>query len=165
MDFFLRNMLGLFYGRVYYNILNWYKLTSILPGFKYNRSFMETMMGTQHQLADEIADRIKPPGFNEKFSSKIRRTVTGFKFLWYHLTIQSMVDRFLVYFHKVYDGYRQRDYSKLPADAIYADYQELERVLLRQWHAPIINDYLCMVHFGLLKLLTGKWLSHLGDSL
>ena len=59
MDDFLANMLGVFYGRVYYNILNWYKLTSILPGYKYNRSFMETMMGTQHQMQDEIAERVK----------------------------------------------------------------------------------------------------------
>jgi len=40
MDYFLRNMLGIFYGRVYYNLLNWYKLTSILPGFKHNRGFI-----------------------------------------------------------------------------------------------------------------------------
>jgi pyruvate,water dikinase len=39
MDFVLQNMLGLFYGRVYYNLLNWYKLTSILPGYKFNKNF------------------------------------------------------------------------------------------------------------------------------
>ncbi len=63
MDFFLRNMLGLFYGRVYYNLLNWYKLTSILPGFKYNREFMETMMGTSQGLADENRGPNQTPGF------------------------------------------------------------------------------------------------------
>lgn len=159
MDYFLRNMLGLFYGRVYYNLLNWYKLTSILPGFKYNRSFMETMMGTSTGLADEIADRIKPPGFEEKFSSKIRRFVTGLKFLYFHFTIQSVVDRFMKYFHPVYDSYRRRDYSRMTSHEIYELYQELERKLLREWKAPIINDYLCMVHFGLLKKLTSAWFS------
>ncbi len=165
MDFFLRNMLGIFHGRIYYNILNWYKLTSILPGFKYNRSFMETMMGTSHSLSDEIADRIKPPGFQEKFSSKIRRLITGLKFLYFHFTIQSMVDRFLKYFHETYDQYRHRNYSRTPADQIYSDYQELEQKLLMEWKAPIINDFLCMVHFGILKKLTSKWLSHLGPSI
>jgi phosphohistidine swiveling domain-containing protein len=165
MDYFLRNMLGMFYGRVFYNILNWYKLTSILPGFKYNRSFMETMMGTQHSLADEIADRIKPPGFSETLSSKVMRTISGLKFLWFHFTIQSMVDNFLEYFHEEYSKYRHINYSQLPADEIWALYQEVEQKMLMRWHAPIVNDYLCMVHFGILKKLTSQWLSHLGDAL
>lgn len=163
MDYFLRNMLGIFYGRIYYNLLNWYKLTSILPGFKYNRSFMETMMGTQHSLADEIADRIKPPGFHETSASKVRRTISGIKFLYFHFTIQSLVDGFLKYFHEVYSKYRHLDYSRMPADEIQKYYQEVENKLLLEWKAPIVNDYLCMVHFGLLKKLTSKWLSHLGD--
>jgi pyruvate,water dikinase len=41
------NMLGLIQGRVYYNLLNWYRLISLMPGFSYNRSFMEQMMGLQ----------------------------------------------------------------------------------------------------------------------
>jgi len=165
MEPFLKNMLGSIHGRVFYNILNWYKLTSILPGFKYNRAFMETMMGTPHQLADEIADRIKPPGFQEELPAKIRRLVTGGKFFYFHLTAQKLVDDFLAYFYRVYDEFRARDYSRMPADAIYEDYKELEERLLRQWKAPIINDYLCMVHFGVLKKLTGSWLGHLGDGL
>lgn len=165
MDYYLRNMLGIFYGRIYYNLLNWYKLTSILPGFKYNRSFMETMMGTRHSLADEIADRIKPPGFHETTASKIRRTISGLKFFYFHLTIQSMVDRFLKYFHQVYDKYRHIDYSRLPADEIQALYQEIENQALLEWKAPIVNDYLCMIHFGILKKLTGLWLANLSDTL
>lgn len=165
MDFFLRNMLGLFYGRVYYNLLNWYKLTSILPGFKYNREFMETMMGTSQSLADEIADRIKPPGFEEKFSSRIRRFITGLKFLYFHYTIQSVVDKFHLYFYPIYDRFRAKNYARMPANEIFDDYQELERVLLREWKAPIINDYLCMVHFGVFKKLTALWLGQLGPSI
>ena len=29
-----RNMLGLVRGRVYYNLLNWYRLLALLPGFR-----------------------------------------------------------------------------------------------------------------------------------
>lgn len=165
MDFFLKNMLGLFYGRVYYNLLNWYKLTSILPGFKYNRSFMETMMGTNKELEDEIADRIKPPGFQESLASKVRRAVTGFKFGYYHFTIQYQVNKFMRHFYDAYEKYRKLDYQRMPADEILQNYQKLERELLREWKAPIINDFLCMVHFGLLKKLTGQWLAQSGGSL
>lgn len=165
MDSFLRNMLGLFYGRVFYNILNWYKLTSILPGFKHNRAFMETMMGTPHALSDEIADRIKPPGFAEQWSSKVRRWITGAKFAYFHFAIQGIVDRFIAYFHSVYQEYRRRDYSRMPTDEIVRHYHELEEKLLFEWKAPIINDYLCMVHFGLLKKLASTWLASLGPSI
>lgn len=162
MDFFLKNMLGLFYGRVYYNLLNWYKLTSILPGYKFNRSFMETMMGTNEALADEIAERVRPPSFNDTLGAKFRKILTGFKFFWFHLTIQSMVDKFLHDFHIVWDRYRAKDYDAMPSDEIYEEYKKLEMEMLWQWHAPIINDFLCMVHFGIFKKLTDNWLGHLG---
>ncbi len=164
MDYFLKNMLGLFYGRVYYNLLNWYKLTSILPGYKYNRSFMETMMGTNEALQDEIAERVKPPEFHHGPMSQIRSMITGAKFFYFHLTIQTVVDDFLKEFHQVYNKFRKVDYNRLSADQIYEYYQKLEKEMLWKWHAPIINDYLCMVHYGLFKKLTSNWLSHLGDS-
>ena len=103
MDYFLKNMLGLFYGRVYYNLLNWYELTSILPGYKYNRSFMETMMGTNKSLEAEIADRIRPP----VSLSKVTKIFTGIKFLYYHFVIQKNIDQFLQYFQDVYEKYRK----------------------------------------------------------
>ena len=164
MNFFLKDMLGLFYGRVYYNLLNWYKLTSILPGYKYNRKFMETMMGTHHTLADEIAERVRPPAYQKTFMAKVRKVFTGGKFLWYHFTIQSFVDNFLKYFYSVYNVYRRTDYAQMDANSIYADYQDLEQKLLWKWHAPIINDFLCMVHFGIFRGITQKWLSKLGDN-
>ncbi|MBC7714324.1 MAG: phosphoenolpyruvate synthase [Rhizobacter sp.] len=164
MDYFLKNMLGLFYGRVYYNLLNWYKLTSILPGYKYNRAFMETMMGTNEALQDEIAERVKPPEFHQGAGAKLRSIITGCKFLYFHFNIQYVVDSFLHEFHIVYNKFRRIDYSRLSADKIYEHYQALEREMLWQWHAPIINDFLCMVHYGIFQKLTRKWLGHLGES-
>ena len=164
MDQYLSHMLGLFHGRVYYNLLNWYKLTSILPGYKYNRSFMETMMGTQHSLEDEIADRVRAPAFQDTLSAKFKKVLTGFKFFYFHLNIQNIVDNFLEHFYEVYNVFRHRDYSEMEAHRIWADYRELEHRLLWHWKAPIINDFLCMVHYGIFKKLTTKWLSHLGDT-
>lgn len=164
MDRYLNNMLGLFYGRVYYNLLNWYKLVSILPGYKNNRSFMETMMGTNEAIQDEVAERVKPSDFQNGLGAIIRHFITGMKFFYFHLTIQSLVDKFQKDFHIVYDKFRKIDYSKLSADKTYEHFQHLEDQILRKWHAPIINDTLCMVHYGTFKKLTSKWLSHLGDS-
>ncbi|HEU4451724.1 MAG TPA: PEP/pyruvate-binding domain-containing protein, partial [Longimicrobium sp.] len=46
------NMLGLVRGRVYYNLLNWYRTLALLPGYAVNRSFMERMMGVREKLSD-----------------------------------------------------------------------------------------------------------------
>ena len=46
-----RNMLGLIRGRIYYNLLNWYRLLALLPGFRINRRFMEQMMGVKEAIA------------------------------------------------------------------------------------------------------------------
>lgn len=164
MDHFLKDMLGLFYGRVYYNLLNWYKLTSILPGYKYNRGFMETMMGTDEALQDEIAEKVKPPSFHHTFGATFRRFLVGFKFLYFHFRIQTVVDDFLSYFYKHYDKFKKINFDHMPADQVYSHYQELERKMLWKWHAPIINDFLTMVHYGIFKKLTEKWLGHLGES-
>jgi len=162
MDIFLRKMLGIFYGRVFYNILNWYKLTSILPGYKHNRSFMETMMGTKHQLGDEIAERVKMD-YGTTLLSRFRRFVSGLKFFYFHLTAQRMVDSFLAYFKEHYDTYRKLDYEHMSASEIYEHFSAVEVLLLNEWKAPIINDYLTMVHFGVLRKLSEKWLSSLGS--
>ncbi|HXF64803.1 MAG TPA: PEP/pyruvate-binding domain-containing protein, partial [Caldilineaceae bacterium] len=47
------NLIGLVRGRIYYNLLNWYRVLALLPGFRANRRFMEQMMGVKEPLPDE----------------------------------------------------------------------------------------------------------------
>lgn len=165
MDDYLAYMLGSLHGRVYYNLYNWYKLVGILPGFKQNREFMETMMGVSEELAEEIANRIQPhPSWNT-WKGKLRKIGTGFKFIYYHFTIQSLVDKFLKDFDQEYQKYRTKDYSRLSSDQILRVYLDLEQRMFKRWKAPIINDFLCMVHFGLLRKLTKNWLSDLDPNI
>jgi pyruvate,water dikinase len=165
MEHNLRNMLGLIHGRVYYNLLNWYRLLTIVPGFKQNRSFMETMMGVRESLADEVAARCMPPSPRHPTWRRVLRFVSGIKLFYYHATAQRLVDRFLQYFHAVYDEFRRIDYARMPADRIYEHFRGLEDRLLRRWHAPIVNDMLCMIHFGVVKKLCAKWFPAEGASL
>jgi pyruvate,water dikinase len=161
MNSYLSHMLGCIQGRVYYNLYNWYKLVGVLPGFRHNRQFMETMMGVSESLSPEIADRIEPhPSWNT-FRGKLRKVIVGLKFLLFHYRAQAIVDQFLRKFHVGYLKYRQQDYTRLTSDRILQIYLDMERTMISQWKAPIINDFLCMVHFGLLKMLTERWLSDL----
>ncbi|WII72864.1 phosphoenolpyruvate synthase [Bdellovibrio sp. 22V] len=165
MDSYLGYMLGSLNGRVYYNLFNWYKLVGVLPGFKQNREFMETMMGVSEALSDEIANRIKPHPSWDTFSGRIRKMITGFNFIKYHFTIQSVVDDFLQTFHRDYDKYRAMPLKRMRGDQLIRVYMELERNMLGRWKAPIINDFLCMVHFGLLRKLTTTWLKELDSTI
>ncbi|RYD44339.1 MAG: phosphoenolpyruvate synthase, partial [Verrucomicrobiaceae bacterium] len=51
-------MLGLIRGRVYYNLVSWYRVLALLPGFQLNRGFMEQMMGVREPMPDEIVQKI-----------------------------------------------------------------------------------------------------------
>ena len=53
-------MLGLIRGRLYYNLLNWYRVLALLPGFAMNRRFMEQMMGVREGLPEALAARSRP---------------------------------------------------------------------------------------------------------
>lgn len=157
MDSYLSYMLGSINGRVFYNLFNWYKLVGVLPGFKSNKEFMETMMGVSEGLTSEIEERTKSHPSWGTFRGKLRTFVTGFNFLKYHFIIQSVVDDFLVTFHKDYDRFKRMPLSRMRGDELIQVYQEVERNMLGRWKAPIINDFLCMVHFGLLRKLTLTW--------
>ena len=165
MDHYLRNMLGNINGRVFYNLYNWYKLVGVLPGFSKNREFMETMMGVREALSGEIEERVRPHPSWDTFRGKLRRVRTGYVFLYYHFTIQKVVDAFLTTFHERYERYRRLPFSQMSSDELFALYVEMDRVFIANWKAPIINDFLCMVHFGLLKKLTGAWLAEVDENL
>ncbi|MES2964204.1 MAG: PEP/pyruvate-binding domain-containing protein, partial [Bdellovibrionota bacterium] len=146
-----RNMLGLIRGRVYYNLINWYKLVLMLPGSSSNKGFMETMMGVKQGLKPEVMalfEFIKnPPKYS--FFSKISLTILT---IGRFARINSIVGDFQAHFVKIYDVARKKDYTKLSLTEQVEEYTMLEEQLLMRWHAPIINDYLCMVFFGLLKI-------------
>ncbi len=165
MESYLGNMLGCIDGRVYYNLYNWYKLVGILPGFRRNREFMETMMGVKEQLSPEIADRIQPHPSWRTPIGRLRRLRTGLSFLLDHFRIQGMVDEFLARFQREYAEFRGRDYDRMPSDRIFEAYLEMDRAMLGHWKAPIVNDFLTMVHFGLFRKLTAAWLADLDPNI
>ncbi|NCN26600.1 phosphoenolpyruvate synthase [bacterium] len=165
MEYYLRNMLGCIHGRVYYNLYNWYKLIGVLPGFKQNREFMETMMGVSEALTQEIEERISPHKSWYTPLGKLRKIRVGVNFLLYHFRIQGIVDSFLSDFKREYERFRKIDYHRLSSDQILLHFHDMERLMMKRWKAPIINDFLCMVHFGLLKKLTEKWLSSVDSNI
>lgn len=157
-----RNMLTLINGRIYYNLINWYKLVMMLPGSSTNAGFMETMMGVKQNLKPELGklfDFVKnPPAYS--FSHKMKLI---FKTLFQFIKIDSTIQKFTKDFNIVYESHRKVNFETWSLQRQNEFYQFLQSDILKKWKAPIINDYLCMIFFGLLKKLTEKWIGNSGD--
>ncbi len=152
----LENMLGLIQGRVYYNLLNWYRLVSLMPGFKYNKRFMEQMMGLQ--VVKDFNVEKGSSGKLEKYFIQLPRLLkVGCKMILAHLQLQKKIAEFQKNFAKVYNYYVGLDYSKMTPPEMLDVYRQLEKEILWKWKAPITNDFEAMIFYGLLKNLTIKW--------
>jgi len=150
------NMLGLIQGRVYYNLLNWYRLVSLMPGFKYNKRFMEQMMGLQ--VIKDFEVEKKPSGRFEKYFIQLPRLIkVGAQMILAHMQLQRKIEEFHTNFRKIYAHYSELDYSRLAPHEMLNVYKTLEKKVLWKWKAPITNDFEAMIFYGLLKNLTVKW--------
>lgn len=150
------NMLGLFRGRVYYNLRNWYRLIKLFPGYQYNARYMESMMGLKEPL--ELDDVTAKPSFWRKwfveFPSLLK--LLG-RSLWNFMRLQRRVEQFQADFRRHYEVWDEMDFAKLSPPEALRLYQEMERALLWNWKAPIINDFYVMIYYGLLKKLCESW--------
>ncbi|MDZ4758780.1 MAG: PEP/pyruvate-binding domain-containing protein [Bacteroidota bacterium] len=143
------NMLGHIYGRVYYNLNNWYNALALLPGFSINAKFMEKMMGVKESFNTEEPKRA---GLRDYMD-----VLRAIRFVLYNLfTVDKQRREFLEHFNKVITTYKQIDFSQRRPDELMNDYLEFEDTLVKKWKAPLTNDFFCMIYFGLLQKLVVK---------
>ncbi|HET9326665.1 MAG TPA: PEP/pyruvate-binding domain-containing protein [Candidatus Eisenbacteria bacterium] len=148
------NMLGLVRGRVYYNLLNWYRTLALLPGFQFNRSFMERMMGVREALEDPPP----PPSAGNRLRDLASLTRMILRMVREAGKLQREVPAFHARVESAIGPLRHADVSAWPAAEALALYHQLERRLLEQWRPPLVNDFFAMVFFGVLSRLTERWL-------
>jgi phosphohistidine swiveling domain-containing protein len=150
------NMLGLIHGRVYYNLLNWYKLVSLMPGFSYNKRFMEQMMGLQVTKEFDLGEERRSRW--EKYFVQLPKLMkVGTKMLVSHFSLRRRIEKFHKHFDSVNARYSKMDYENMTPTQILNVYNALEDEVLWEWKAPILNDFEAMIFYGLLKRLTVKW--------
>jgi len=149
-------MLGLVRGRVYYNLFNWYRLVAVLPGYAFNRKFMEQMMGVRESLAEESAQPLEQPTTGDRLRDALRFVATLWGLLLAFLGIRRRVRLF---YQRIADslGPQRPDLSRLRPDELVAYYRQLESRLLLHWDAPIVNDFATMFFHGLLRRLVTAW--------
>lgn len=152
------NMLGRVDGRVYYNLVNWYRALALLPGFSLNRAYMETMMGVATPMPDEVTSAIGPTpasGLN-RVGEYLKLIKVGGSLIWQAIRLPQTRARFYVRLNAALDS--DVDLKAAGPTALAAEYRKIESTLLDRWDAPLVNDFLCMIAFGASRNLLEKWL-------
>lgn len=150
------NMIGIVRGRVYYNLVSWYRVLAMLPGFTVNRKFMEQMMGVKEGMPEELLAGIRPATFRDRLRDGFALAATVAGLIRQHRTLPRQTAAF----------YERLNAALAPPapplgdmrlDELAAHYRGLERQLLTRWDAPLVNDFFAMIFFGLLRSLAAKW--------
>jgi len=161
-DMIFRRMLGLIRGRIYYNLLNWYRLIALLPGYTFNQRFMEQMMGVQEGLPEDITQAASKSTRSARLIDLFRliRTMAGM--VINQVRLPRMIDQFYDRLNTVLVP-PTPPFESRRLDQLCGDYRRLEQTLLTRWDAPLINDFFAMIFFGVLGRLTSKWCSEEED--
>src|SRR5262249_29807307 len=93
-DSVFRHMLGLIRGRVYYNLLSWYRLLTLLPGFKANRAFMEQMMGVKEALPEALVEEMTRSTIGERLKDRVRLLGSMAAMVRHHFTMGKQIRSF-----------------------------------------------------------------------
>jgi rifampicin phosphotransferase len=159
-----KHMLGLLNGRVYYNLLNWYRVLAMLPGFKLNRRFMEQMMGVKEGLPESLLAEIGSVSKGEKLRDGLSLLVTMSGLIKNHFLLPKKIAGF----YARLESALRSTYPPLEimrADELAAYYRRIEVQLLTRWDAPLINDFFAMIFYGVLRRLCEKWCGDANGSL
>lgn len=155
-----KNMIAIRNGRVYYNLRSWYKMMSILPGYKFNKEFMEQMMGVKEKLPEEftISEEEGASGF-EKIWERVCFIKTFLCFYGQYFTLEKNMKKF----YKMNDkAVSHRNMEYLTINELYERFYKIRFFVVEQWKAPLVNDFLTMIFHGMLKKVCEKWIKEDG---
>ncbi|WP_225727024.1 MULTISPECIES: phosphoenolpyruvate synthase [unclassified Nocardia] len=147
-------LLGYFHGRVYYNLLHWYRMVGIAPGYPLNRRVLEAALGVGEPLSAELAKTLRPFTFGNPLARLRSRAVTTATYLRRLNGIDDLVEEFLDDFYRVYDEYDAIDYTTISGAQAYAAYRRVDRDLVRRWGPLMVLDAILLTTTGLLFALT-----------
>ena len=145
------NMLGILKGRVYYNLLSWYRALAMLPGYALNAEFMERMMGVKQRF--ELEDL----PVRSKFKERIR-VLNMVRIMIINLVgLPKMTRNFQRDFNGVMTEYNAINFEEKNSWELMRLYKRYEQTLLKKWKAPLVNDFYAMIYFGVLQKLVTKY--------
>ncbi len=135
------NMVDSFYGRLYYNMNNWYTMMSFIPGYKRNKENLEEMITSN--VKEDVERDVKP-----NLWLKIKYPLIV---IWKLICFKHNARKFNNDVVNYIENTRKINYNKLSIQDCVNKYHEIEELLLKKWYFPVENDFLVMTYFGLLK--------------
>ncbi len=158
-EFLIANLMGLFRGHIYHNLMNWYRLVQLFPGYRYHPALMGSLLGA--------------PWSAPRGTSWLRRHFVELPALlrltarcgWHLLHVGRLADRFEEQFRTHYGRWSAIDFSTLAPHELLAVYRDIEERMLRNCTAPIVNDFFLKIFYGLLERFCASWCGAAGGSL
>jgi len=162
IDPYIEQILNSIFGRIYFNVLNIYRLTSLLlPSINQsnNLNILNEHNGfeTLH-IPDEHRSEKNRINISRQFQSFITCA-------WYHFRLKTYYAKFRKYFEKTLMEYTKYDFLKMSSNEIYKHYLLLEKNIFSNWTAPSINDCLSIIYFKIFRHLTYRWFPGIASSL
>ena len=151
-------MIGFHQGRIYYNLLSWYRVLSLLPGYSLNAPWLEQMLGVQEALSPEVRAglRLEPP--TRPLRDLAALALALVRLLGNALGLERRRRAFRRRLQAVLLGPAALEsLGDARPDELVGHYRRIESQLLRRWDAPLINDFYAMVLYGLLGGLLRRW--------
>lgn len=143
-------------GCMYYDLTNWYRLVSFLPGYSFNKDFFEEMLGVDKKTNFE---KKVSKSFFKRWFFYLPKTVWQIgKILFSFIIMGSLVKKFNSGFDAIYHPYNKKDLSQESEESLKEIFNRLTTKLVVEWKVPIANDFAVMVSTGIVHKLFTKWL-------
>lgn len=150
-------MLGLLQGRVYYNLNSWYRVLSLLPGFRVTAGYLESMMGAARPGTGREEQAVLTIASARRVELATMTTRLAHRWLWFGADARRFRQRIAGILESYGHGRRVEPRDSSPA-ALLADFERLRTDALSDWRAPILNDLFLMLSHGALRRCASRWL-------
>jgi pyruvate,water dikinase len=137
-------MLGLHKGQIYYNLNSWFGILSLLPGYNLNVGFMEQMMGVSERAP------IDPLPGNTGWRAKLDVAHMAWRMLKAHFNLPKQARTFEADFETELNKFYSKKLTNLSSSELLNELQNFQNTLVVKWNAPLVNDLMAMIWFGML---------------
>ncbi|WP_345892138.1 phosphoenolpyruvate synthase [Mycolicibacterium sphagni] len=154
MESWLPVMLGQFNGHVYYNLVHWYRMVGIAPGYPLNRRVLEVALGVSEPLDRKTAKGLHPFVFSSpihKVISRVRTTMTYARSIW---TIDALVAAFDESFVELIERHGLMDVSAMDGPSAYRMFRQIHDEVADLWGPMMVLDAILLTLVGSLAVLT-----------
>ncbi len=156
----LRHLVGVIRGRLYLNLLHYYRLFCAVPGLASTVRKWETALGITHPFDLEQLREKRP--WRRAFL-RLLGPRTGLRLAIRLLGLRREVGRFHDRVNELIRRYENADFSKRPLDDLLRTYERISEELLDRWTLLIYNDLFAFLFDDRLARLCGGRSAALGS--